>query len=171
MEKELLIKSISTHKSIRKIASEANKSYTTIRYWLKVYDLTTRIVINSCIKCGEADDSKFYQKKRKSMCKLCFNQYCIRRWIRLKIKAIQYLGGKCNNCGFKTQHYSVYDFHHKSGTDKQMNWSKMKKHKWSEMKQELDKCELLCANCHRIEHEDKNNHSYHKSPSTESNCV
>lgn len=68
--------------------------------------------------------------------------------------AIAYKGGKCASCG-GTFHQAVYDFHHLDPSIKEarssifLNWS------WKKLKTELDKCILLCSNCHRIEHYDK----------------
>jgi len=68
-----------------------------------------------------------------------------------KIKAIEYLGGKCidcNNCYLP----SVYDFHHLDTTIKENNIARIMGRKWENIVPELDKCVLLCANCHRIRH-------------------
>lgn len=74
-----------------------------------------------------------------------------------KQKAIAYLGGCCKHCGLVTNHLSVYDFHHVNKEEKESDPGSLLHYSWSRIQKELDKCILLCANCHRIEHEkDKN---------------
>ena len=65
--------------------------------------------------------------------------------------AINYLGGVCKHCG-GTFHHSVYDFHHVDPTQKDYSLGQLISSKVTKLKEELDKCILLCANCHRIEH-------------------
>lgn len=72
-----------------------------------------------------------------------------------KKKAVEYLGGSCKHCGLKTDKYSVYDFHHLDPSEKEHGIGKLVA-SWKKLVIELDKCILLCANCHRIvHHEDK----------------
>lgn len=54
----------------------------------------------------------------------------------------------CNNCGMKNP--LCLDFHHLS--DKSTNVADGVKHAWSlnKLKEEMRKCIILCANCHRI---------------------
>jgi hypothetical protein len=70
----------------------------------------------------------------------------------LKELSLQYLGGKkCCNCGVDYLPICCYDFHHNKAT-KEENISQMIKGKTkldAELKNELDKCVVLCANCHR----------------------
>ena len=54
-------------------------------------------------------------------------------------------------CGFDG-HYYAFEFHHRKPIEKNMNWSQMRKKTWNKMVHELDKCDLLCANCHAIVH-------------------
>jgi hypothetical protein len=70
-----------------------------------------------------------------------------------KLKAIEYLGGKCFHCGIVSEHRSIYDFHHLDKTTKEADPGSLLHHSWTRIQKELDKCILLCANCHRIEHE------------------
>lgn len=70
-----------------------------------------------------------------------------------KIKAVEYLGGRCLNCGLQTSHLAVYDFHHKDMSEKDSDPGSLLHYSWDRIKKEIDKCVLLCANCHRIEHE------------------
>ena len=44
------------------------------------------------------------------------------------------------------------EFHHTNSKIKDSNVSKLLSRKWEVLQEELDKCILLCSNCHRIEH-------------------
>lgn len=112
-----------------------------------------------CSKCKiKKDINSFYFTKSRpslsSMCKECFNKYCIKRWINRKIKAIKYKGDKCEDCNLHISktHYSVFEFHHLNPKEKDFSWNKLRLKSEKSIKQELDKCVLLCANCHRIRH-------------------
>jgi len=65
-----------------------------------------------------------------------------------KIRAIKLLGGKCNRCGCSD--LIALDFHHLR--DKYKDFNKLKSLRWSIIRKEIAKCELLCANCHGEEH-------------------
>jgi predicted HNH restriction endonuclease len=68
-----------------------------------------------------------------------------------KEQAVQYLGGKCQKCNGEF-HPAVYEFHHTNPETKDRDPSKMLSLKWERVTAELDKCLLLCANCHRLTH-------------------
>ena len=68
-----------------------------------------------------------------------------------KLRAIEYLGGECFDCGGIFPHY-VYDFHHLNGETKLDNPSRFLRGDWDLAVPELNKCVLLCANCHRGRH-------------------
>ena len=79
------------------------------------------------------------------------------RRVKNKLKGIEYLGGKCAHCGIVSEHRSIYDFHHLDKKEKEADPGSLLHYSWTRIQKELDKCILLCANCHRIEHEkDKN---------------
>lgn len=69
----------------------------------------------------------------------------------MKSRMVQYLGGKCLDCG-GVFHDMVYDFHHLDPSQKDFALSSARNNSWETIKPELDKCVLLCANCHRIRH-------------------
>ena len=69
----------------------------------------------------------------------------------MKLKAIEYMGGKCEICGYD-KCIRAFDFHHKNPNEKEFTIGHYYKLKWGAIKEELDKCMLLCANCHRELH-------------------
>ncbi len=109
-----------------------------------------------CVDCGKQ------ARPGMTQCQQCYEQQRIRlkrnRQVR-KRKAVQYLGGKCFDCGLQTDFMSVYDFHHKDADTKEagITASLSNYRSWEMVQAELDKCILLCANCHRIQHEREEN--------------
>lgn len=87
-------------------------------------------------------------------CKSCFNKRITQRWIKRKIDAIIYKGSRCQRCHLhlSDSYYAVFEFHHHDPKAKESNWTKLRLKSWTAIKSELDKCILLCANCHRIVH-------------------
>ena len=83
--------------------------------------------------------------------KAAFNAYCINRWRQRKVKAIEYKGSKCHICGYNACP-DVLEFHHLNPEEKDVDWQKLRLRSWTAITSELDKCVLLCANCHREEH-------------------
>lgn len=97
---------------------------------------------------------KSHSKGVMCYCKSCFNKRCQQRWVNRKLKAINYKGGQCIDCNLQLQnsHYAVFEFHHLDPSLKDYDWNKLRMTSWTIITQELDKCVLLCANCHRIRH-------------------
>lgn len=74
------------------------------------------------------------------------------RRFALKQKAVEYKGGKCQKCGYD-RCLSALHFHHTDPTLKEFSIAGSHCRKWELVKVELDKCELICANCHAEAHE------------------
>ena len=70
---------------------------------------------------------------------------------RLKTEAINLLGGKCNNCGYN-KCLSALDFHHSKNNKEGNVASFLKNNSRQKLLKEVEKCILLCANCHRELH-------------------
>jgi len=83
-------------------------------------------------------------------CKTCRSIFSSENRRILKVKAIEYKGGKCEKCGLIDEP-CVYDFHHLNPKEKEFSFGK-RNLSFDKIKNELDKCILLCANCHRKEH-------------------
>jgi hypothetical protein len=116
--------------------------------------------MHSSKKCSDCKEEKllteFYSKgdRFQSKCKSCHNAYCIQRWIKHKLDAIEYKGGRCFDCR-QTFPYPVYEFHHLDPKQKDVAWNKLRLRSKKARQEELDKCVLLCANCHRIRHHEE----------------
>lgn len=62
--------------------------------------------------------------------------------------AVDYKGGNCSICGYANCIGSL-QFHHLDPSEKDFNISHDGHTKsWDKIKTELDKCILVCANCH-----------------------
>ena len=112
----------------------------------------------SCCKIEKPISDFYSQKSHKygvmSLCKDCFNKLCIDRWRTRKIYYISLLGGKCCECGIELNdnNYSIFDFHHINPKEKEFTWNKLRLLSDDKIMKELQKCKLLCSNCHRLEH-------------------
>lgn len=95
-------------------------------------------------------------KYRNGQIQLCTN--CKRKSSKLarRISASNYKNNVCEICGLKRNtidDLEIFDFHHTDQSNKSFDLSdKMHSRKWTEIKNELDKCMMLCANCHRKQH-------------------
>ena len=71
---------------------------------------------------------------------------------RLKVKLVEYKGGKCKICGYSKSPWAL-DLHHKNPKDKSFGLSvRGLTRSWIILQKEADKCVFICANCHREVH-------------------
>ena len=71
---------------------------------------------------------------------------------KIRKMAVEYKGGKCEKCGYN-RCIEALEFHHNDVTQKDFGISnKGYTRSWNKVKEELDKCTMLCANCHREIH-------------------
>lgn len=136
-------------------------------------------IIRKCTKCGvEAftyEDLELFNKDsrlpygRTTICKKCCaikhnkwmrdNKEKLSIWRREDFRKKQellaeYIGGiKCSKCGFTHTSFVPFDFHHINPKEKDASISDAINRSWNNLIKEVDKCILLCSNCHRIEHE------------------
>jgi hypothetical protein len=70
-----------------------------------------------------------------------------------KQRCVEYISGGCQICGLETNDFSKYDFHHVIPYAKQFCISDLTCKDWdSIVRPELNKCALLCRNCHKSFH-------------------
>lgn len=98
-----------------------------------------------CSKCGD-------ECGEKGGWGFCKKHYKNERVSAIKDACISVFGGKCSKCEGK-YHRSVFDFHHLKEKDHSIA-DLISNKSPDKIANELEKCILLCANCHRLEHFD-----------------
>lgn len=178
---EKLIRLVNERKTVPEISRELKSSIPGIWYQLEKLNLKDVVKRDSrflqyaelsekhCPVCKLTKPiTDFYQiqkgskKKARSSCIICDrNRSKTERLIRytsFKTIAINYKGGKCIVCGYN-KCFAAMDFHHIKGDSKESTIADLiskssgnSKSPIEFLKSELDKCVLLCANCHREYH-------------------
>ena len=108
--------------------------------------------IRECPIHGETE-FHFYEKsgrKGQWKCLKCESELAILKKQKYKLKMIEYKGNKCEKCGYN-KNIAALEFHHLDPNTKKFTLSDTH-HNWEETKEELDKCILVCSNCHRELH-------------------
>jgi hypothetical protein len=173
MTKEYLEKLLNENFSLNQISKLTNKSLGSIRYWTKKYNLNSNHKTFSandklcdlhlktdkklCTRCNqELPLSEFYQKRGVAYgsfyCKKCTNTQTVERQQKRKMEWVEYKGGKCEKCGYD-KYIGALEFHHNDPSKKDFTLAHVKlKTSDTKIQEELDKCTLLCSNCHREVH-------------------
>lgn len=111
-----------------------------------------------CSKCNRNLPITHYHKngfdkngnqKYRGYCKDCANTLEKARY-RKKKQFVEQNKSVCQKCGENRVY--VLDFHHIDKTEKDFTIGKMGKGNLDLIKKEIDKCVVLCANCHREFH-------------------
>jgi len=156
-----------TEKPITKICINCNKRFKALIYIDgKKTEFYLRQHCTKCLPFKVNVNKQFSLEGKKIKCKRCKKEYIYRRGTSqdstikcrscrkldrakvLKNKAIEYKGGKCKVCGFN-RFVEALTFHHLKKYKKNFNIAQaVKRYGWEKIKQELDKCVLLCTICH-----------------------
>jgi hypothetical protein len=119
---------------------EVLKYYKTVTSLRKtaLYFNTTRDTIRKHI-----DDNEIIRKKQNKKSR----SQCVIDWRkRKKIELVKYKGGKCERCGYD-KCMDALSFHHLDPSQKDFGISR-KSYSIERLKKEVDKCILVCSNCH-----------------------
>jgi hypothetical protein len=146
-------------KTQREIAVHENTSQANVRYWLRKFDLKTHhgpaprsreltVGPRRC-SCGETDPRNFYPRMW-STCRRCHNSRGMEKSRTNRKFALNFLGGKCSRCPMNIS--AALDIHHKDPRMKDANFRTHRNWCRSRLIRELETCEILCRNCHAIEH-------------------
>lgn len=132
LDKKEVLKKYLVLKSIRKTAISFGVDKSTIRRYI--------------------DDEHIIIKREKLKTK---SQVVIDWRKRCKIKLVDYKGGCCERCGY-SKSIAVLQFHHTDPSEKDFTISG-RSYSFERLKKEVDKCILVCANCHLEIHEELRN--------------
>ena len=133
----------------KQISEKLEIGYSTVKKYtkgLKTIIPNTKYVCRSCNKAGK----NFFYKNLPYQCKNCWNH---RTYNSTLEKVAEYMasrgGAKCQKCGYD-RYVGALEFHHRDPIEKDPKWHRG----WSISKLaiELDKCDILCSNCHREVH-------------------
>ncbi len=102
-----------------------------------------------CRVCGTRFEYVRAKRHRREVCRKCLDR---QRRRRLKQRCVEYLGGKCMVCGYNKSAAAMH-FHHREQSQKVFSISARLRWAWETVKHELDKCDLICANCHAELHD------------------
>lgn len=104
-----------------------------------------------CRLCQTTDPTNFYETQTHRLCRACFATVYIQpgrdRLIQSKLDR-----EACQDCDLKvTLHNSaVFDYDHRDASQKCKEVSRLGYAPLQTFLAELDKCDLVCANCHRL---------------------
>jgi hypothetical protein len=141
IEKEVLVNLLNQRLSTKKIAERLGRTEKTVLYWERRHGLSPAFPA-----VGNAS-----RRRRGSLEEMAdaMTRAPIVHRRRLKVKAIGYKGGKCILCGYDRCNAAL-EFHHVDKGAKGFGLSRGGRiRSWESIMKELDKCVLVCANCHR----------------------
>ncbi|EKE21567.1 MAG: hypothetical protein ACD_7C00187G0005 [uncultured bacterium] len=123
------------------------------------YYLVMKKII-TCIVCNKfliGRQTKYCSPTCKNKTNQSYNLQQARGWRRKKL-AVKKLGGCCSICGYK-KNLSALTFHHKNPTKKyfQLDIRSLSNRNQAVINTEIDKCILVCSNCHAELHYPKHN--------------
>lgn len=75
-------------------------------------------------------------------------KYLTNRKELMKAKCVEYLGSRCQICGRRHAELPRYEFHHVDPKSKSFGIVRNLSRAWESLHSELNKCALLCGNCH-----------------------
>ena len=116
--------------------------------WSLNYKIDNNIPLDSDSTCSVCSRKFKYSKKAGHQLTKCNSCVVHLNRKHVKSKCIEYLGGKCSKCGYNKCHSSLA-FHHKDPKTKLFAIGDgSSTRNWCKIQNELDKCILLCHNCH-----------------------
>lgn len=101
---------------------------------------------------GETYYKSLNEEEKKEYNRKIYNKQREKRW-SLKKELVELKGGKCQCCGY-SKNLAAMSFHHRDPDQKlfELDGRAMSGKQKPELLNELEKCDLLCMNCHQEVH-------------------
>lgn len=173
MDKKELETLVNQKYTVAQLSEHFGKGKSTVRHWLKKYGLKTlgkagakpksKIIDGhkECTKCGIRKPLDAFRMRKdrpgtlQPHCKECCTNKTIENNQKHKTALVGYMGGECYDCGLKDDP-KVYDFHHIEPEHKDFTIQENRGKSFVKLISELDKCVMLCSNCHVKRHLEMN---------------
>lgn len=165
MTKEEMIEALKTCSSNKELQAYFKVVGSTIRKYLTRYKLKLSHRKTNCVVCGK----ELTGKQRTACSEVCRNSYKYQknqdphnlvnkksqqmRGLERKLELIRLKGGACTHCGYK-KNLSALAFHHNDPNQKELvlDMRHITNTGWKRILREVEKCVLLCHNCHNEVH-------------------
>lgn len=108
-----------------------------------------KIILKECPKHGLTE--YVLRADGRYRCKKCSSEAVSEKRRKNKLMLIEYKGGKCEICGYN-RCVDALEFHHVDPTEKEIPIGSGNIKSFEKLKQEVDKCILVCSNCHKELH-------------------
>lgn len=108
-------------------------------------------MLKVCKHHGETEFRRQTSNGKESWyCRICYTTRQRRLRAEKKARAVAHMGGACSRCGYD-KCINALEFHHldpltKEVKDEFRGWT------WARILKEIEKCILVCSNCHREIH-------------------
>ena len=127
------------------------------------YDTIPSMAIDKCTRCGRQ-----HARMVKGMCITCYNNASPARasriWDRQARLRTYLLNAKCVDCG--EDRWKVLEFDHVRGKHKNIAYLVSRGYSWDTIMREIEKCDVVCGNCHRLRTLERGN--FWRNPSGDS---
>jgi hypothetical protein len=108
---------------------------------------------DNIVICNRCHKEFLYVRRcghRRDTCNSCVT---LIRKIKIKQRAVDYKGGRCVRCGYN-RNIKALQFHHTDPKLKDFHIGGSYNRSWDVIQTELNKCIMLCANCHTEIHDE-----------------
>jgi transposase len=159
LERGLLESLVEEGLSVEQIARRVDRSRTTVRHWLREYELETVWAVRRrasrdgeaslTLECARHGVVPFNRQRTGGYrCSRCTSEAVLRRRRKVKRLLVAEAGGRCSRCGYD-RCLSALAFHHLEPAEKSFSLShRGVGRSLAKARAEAAKCMLLCANCH-----------------------
>lgn len=124
--------------------------FSLVNWRIQLYNVRVFITLTSYMKkciCQICNKVYTYDRKKGHTLKKCNSCLANKRKLIVKQRCVEALGGKCSACGY-SKCLQALCFHHTDPSTKNFGISGNHSRKWEIIEEELQKCILLCSNCH-----------------------